>query len=111
MGDSAGVSPANVSTSRRREDPVDVSPSEGSDRDTTACGSRTVASQPGGTSFRERSVGLFKSDPEKKAQKQAAKDVLKQRTEMVTALCREQMGRLEARQHRHERRIDRADAS
>ena len=40
-------------------------------------------------------MGLFKSDPEKKAQKQAAKDVLKQRTEMVTALCREQMGRLE----------------
>jgi Short C-terminal domain len=41
------------------------------------------------------SVGLFKSDPEKKAQKQAAKDALKQRTEMLTALCREQMGRLE----------------
>ena len=40
-------------------------------------------------------MGLFKGDPEKKVQKQAAKDALKQRTEMVTALCREQMGRLE----------------
>ena len=40
-------------------------------------------------------MGLFKSDPEKKAQRQAQKDALRERTEAVTALCREQMGRME----------------
>jgi hypothetical protein len=40
-------------------------------------------------------VGFLKSDPEKKAQKQAQKDAVRERTEAVTALCKEQMGRME----------------